>query len=191
MSPDPAAKVRSEDPSADRGDTAEAVHRAQGGDVGAFEAIYRAHAGRVYALCLRLSADPRRAEELMQDVFVRAWERLGSFRGESALSTWLHRLAVNVVLAEARSERRRVARVAAAEDFSALDAPAQPAAPDEGIDLERAIAALPPGARTVFVLHDVEGYKHSEIARITGLAEGTLRAQLHRARHLLMEALER
>ena len=166
-------------------------------DPDAFEAVYREHVGRVHALCLRMTGDAREAEELTQDVFVRAWERLPSFRGESALGTWLHRLAVNVVLETARGTRRRERRVEPTSDLAAL-APASEAAgaaPDERIaldmDLERAIAGLPQAVRTVFVLHDIEGYRHDEIARLTGGAVGTMRSQLHRARRLLMEALGR
>jgi RNA polymerase sigma-70 factor (ECF subfamily) len=172
-----------------------AVSRAQHGDVDAFGEVYREHAGRVFALCVRMSGDRTHARELMQDVFVRAWERLGSFRGDASFSSWLYRLAVNVVLTDVRSDRRRETRVALAEDLSVVergrDATAGVGAVDPGtaIDLERAIAALPPGARSAFVLHDVEGFSHAEIAQLTGLAEGTIRAQLHRARKLLMEAL--
>jgi RNA polymerase sigma-70 factor (ECF subfamily) len=171
-----------------------AVSRAQRGDVDAFGELYREHAGRVFALCVRMSGDRIHARELMQDVFVRAWERLRSFRGDASFGSWLHRLAVNVVLTDVRSGRRREARVALAEDLAAVErgrpAGAVGAAdPATAIDLERAIAALPPGARSAFVLHDVEGFSHAEIAELTGLAEGTIRAQLHRARKLLMEAL--
>ena len=175
------------------------VARAQRGDVGAFEVIYRREVGRVYAVCLRLSGDPQRARELTQSVFVRAWDRIGSFRGDALLSSWLHRIAVNELLTEVRSERRRRSRVGLAEDEGsesegdALERSGftPPVDTETRIDLERAIAALPAGARTVFVLHDIEGYRHAEIARMTGSAEGTLRAQLHRARRLLMEALSR
>jgi len=166
-------------------------------DPDAFEAVYREHVGRVHALCLRMTGDAREAEELTQDVFVRAWERLPSFRGESALGTWLHRLAVNVVLETARGTRRRERRVEPTSDLAALApaAGAAGAAPDERIaldmDMERAIAGLPQAVRTVFVLHDIEGYRHDEIARLTGGAVGTMRSQLHRARRLLMEALGR
>lgn len=172
-----------------------AVSRAQRGDVDAFGELYREHAGRVFALCVRMSGDRVHARELMQDVFVRAWERLGSFRGDASFGSWLHRLAVNVVLTDVRSGRRREARVALAEDLAAVESGRGPSGnlrlvdPGMVIDLERAIAALPPGARSAFVLHDVEGFSHSEIAELTGLAEGTIRAQLHRARKLLMEAL--
>ena len=159
-----------------------------------FEPFYRAHVGRVHALCLRLCGDRRRAEELTQDVFVRAWEGRASFRGAAMVGTWLHRIAVNVVLNGARSDRRRLARVetsAAPEALPGARTGERPAAVGERLDLERAIAALPPGARTAFVLHDVEGYTHEEIARLTGTAPGTVRSQLHRARQLLMEALDR
>ena len=188
----------------DRDADARLVERARAGDVGAFEHVYRREVGRVYALCLRMTGDAPRARELTQSVFVRAWDRLGSFRGDAQLSSWLHRIAVNEVLTEARTDRRRRARVVLAEDQAEaeeksgarVDAPGRAGVsrPDDietRLDLERAISALPPGARTVFVLHDIEGYRHEEISRMTGSAEGTLRAQLHRARKLLMEALER
>ena len=186
----------------DRESDAALIERARSGDVGAFEHVYRREVGRVYALCLRMTADAVRARELTQSVFVRAWDRLSSFRGDSQLSSWLHRIAVNEVLIEARTDRRRQARIVLAEDQTAgssgadSDAPAymgvtMPVDTESRIDLERAIAMLPPGARTVFVLHDIEGYRHEEISRMTGSAEGTLRAQLHRARKLLMEALSR
>jgi len=171
------------------------IERARRGDVDAFESIYRLHSGRVYALCLRMTADAAQARELAQDVFVRVWEKLGSYRGDAALSSWLHRIAVNVVLMTRRGDRRREQRVTSAEDLSgngiSFDGDVDPPDVEQEIDLERAIAALPPGARRVFVLHDIEGYRHNEIARMTGNAEGTLRAQLHRARRLLMEALSR
>jgi RNA polymerase sigma-70 factor, ECF subfamily len=168
------------------------VARAQAGDLEAFEALYRAHVGRVYAVCYRMAGDATLAEELAQDVFVRAWQRLGSFRGESAFSTWLHPLTVNVALSERRSRRRRTSRFMSTDDPSNYERPERPpAGPEAGFDLDRALATLPPGARSVFVLHDVEGYKHEEIAEMTGVATGTSKAQLHRARKLLREALER
>ncbi len=169
----------------------ETVRRAQAGDQAAFRTLYQEQVGRVYGVCLRLSGDPAEAEERTQDVFVRAWERLGSFRGESALSTWLHRLAVNLVLEARRSAARRRARVELADDPTELDQAPAPCRTSGSADLERAIAALPEGARLVFVLHDIEGYQHEEIAALTGLAEGTSKAQLHRARRLLREALDR
>ena len=168
------------------------VARAQEGDLEAFEALYRANRGRVYALCYRMAGEATLAEELAQDVFVRAWQRLGSFRGESAFSSWLHPLTVNVALSERRSRRRRTSRVVSTDDPTVFERPEAPrAGPEAGVDLDRALATLPPGARSVFVLHDVEGYKHYEIAEMTGVATGTSKAQLHRARRLLREALDR
>ena len=164
------------------------IRQAQRGDDEAFCALYRAHVGRVHALCLRLAGDAQAAGELTQDVFVRAWEALPSFRGESAFSSWLHRLAVNVFLGVRRSTGRRERRVLTTAEPGALERPTE-MAPVPHLDLERAIAKLPEGARLVFVLHDVEGYQHGEIARMTGIAEGTSKAQLFRARRLLREAL--
>jgi RNA polymerase sigma-70 factor (ECF subfamily) len=168
------------------------VARAQAGDLEAFEGLYRAHVGRVYAVCYRMAGDASLAEELAQDVFVRAWQRLRSFRGESAFSSWLHPLTVNVALSERRSRRRRTSRFMSTDDPSIFERPEpRPAGPEAGVDLDRALETLPPGARSVFVLHDVEGYKHEEIARMTGVATGTSKAQLHRARRLLREVLDR
>ena len=173
-------------------DPTDLIHRAQQGDRAAFEALYRAHAGRVYALCLRLTADRALAEERTQDAFVRAWERLATFRGESAFSSWLHRLTVNEVLLGRRAERRREQRVVTSDDPAALERPgAADTSSGSALDLEYAVAALPAGAREVFVLHDVEGYRHEEIAELTGIAVGTSKAQLFRARRLLREALNR
>jgi RNA polymerase sigma-70 factor (ECF subfamily) len=175
-----------------RADERALVARAQAGDLEAFEALYRANRGRVYALCYRMAGEATLAEELAQDVFVRAWQRLGSFRGESAFSSWLHPLTVNVALSERRSRRRRTARVMSTDDPAAFERPETPkTGPEAGVDLDRALETLPAGARAVFVLHDVEGYKHEEIARMTGVATGTSKAQLHRARRLLREALNR
>jgi RNA polymerase sigma-70 factor (ECF subfamily) len=169
----------------------ELVARAQGGDVTAFEQLYRNNANRVYGLCLRLSGDAALAQELAQDVFVRAWQRLGTFRGESAFFSWLYTLAANMTYSERRSRLRRLARVRPTDDLTPYDRPQRAATPESAVDLERAIAELPPGARTVFVMHDVHGFKHEEIARRLGIATGTCKAQLHRARRLLREALGR
>lgn len=165
------------------------VVRAAKGEIEAFEELYREHVGRVYVLCLRMCGDHSRAEDLTQDAFVRAWTKLGSFRGASAFSTWLHRLTVNVVLGDRRSTARRESRVRPAGDALPDEANAPEPSHGQALDLERSIAALPEGARTVFVLHDVEGYRHQEIADLTGLAVGTSKAQLHRARKLLRKAL--
>ena len=165
------------------------VDRAARGDVDAFEELYRENSGRVYLLCLRMCGDPSLAEELAQEAFIRAWQKLSSFRGDSAFSTWLHRVTVNVVLGDRRSTARREARIKPAGDDVPVDLSASVPSPGQALDLERSIAALPDGARAVFVLHDVEGYRHKEIARLIGVAEGTSKAQLHRARKLLRKAL--
>ncbi len=175
------------------------AERAARGDMQAFEVLYRQSAGRVFALCLRMSRDRERARELAHDAFVRAWEKMSTFRGDAAFSTWMHRLTVNLVLERQRSERRRAAHevtVADRGDVDEDDAPEvrtmlQLVRHDEGerLDLEAAIRTLPPNARTVFVLHEVEGYQHDEIAQSMGIAPGTVRAHLHRARRLLMEYL--
>jgi RNA polymerase sigma-70 factor, ECF subfamily len=169
------------------------VRAAQRGDADAFERIYRAHVGRIHALALRLTGHPARAEELVQDAFVRAWERLGSFRGESGFGTWMHRLTVNCFLVAHRSERRRDRRE---EPHAELPEGGNanvtlPRDHEGGMDLEAAIARLAPGARTAFVLHEIEGYTHEEIAALSGISPATVRAQLHRARRRLREELER
>jgi RNA polymerase sigma-70 factor (ECF subfamily) len=164
------------------------VRRAQTGDIEAFETLYRTHCAAIFALCRRMIGDEQAARDLVQDVFVRAWQRLPSFRGQSALGTWLHRLAVNVVLEQLRSTKRELARFIDDDGDDSL--PARPSSPDARIDLDRAVAKLPTGARTVFVLHDVHGYSHDEIAQMTGIAAGTARAQLFRARRALMRLLD-
>lgn len=166
------------------------VERASQGDVQAFEELYRANSGRVYALCLRMSGDPTVAEDLVQESFIRAWEKLGTFRHSSAFSTWLHRVTVNVVLGDRRRTSRREGRVNMVGDEAMRDSAARTPSPADTLDLEKAIASLPDGARTVFVLHDVEGFLHTEIANLAGIAVGTSKAQLHRARKLLRKALQ-
>jgi RNA polymerase sigma-70 factor (ECF subfamily) len=175
-------------------DSGTAVARAASGDRHAFEHVYRTHLKHVYSLCVRMTGDRMRAEELTQDVFVRAWEKLPSFRGESAFSTWLHRLTVNVVLNERRVDGRERGRTVSADDDDEGATPAGSTSQPmhaEKMDLERAIAGLPRGARKVFVLHDVEGFTHEEIGSMLGVTAGGCKAQLHRARLLLREALKR
>ena len=167
------------------------VERAQSGDQVAFEEIYRQQVGRVHALCWRLTGDADLAEELTQEAFVRAWRKLHLFSGRSALSTWLHRLTVNVVMADHRVHGIRRRRQLSLDDSHSELLVDKPQTTEVGLDLERAIAALPSRARSVFVLHDVEGYKHSEIADIAGMAVGTSKAHLHRARNLLRKAILR
>lgn len=172
---------------------ADDLRAAQAGDAEAFGRLYRAEVGRVHALALRLTGDAQRAEELVQDAFVRAWRKLPSFRAESSLATWLHRLTVNVFLLNDRGARRRALREIPDEDLAEHAGPRRSAAHDveDRVDLERAIARLPEGARVAFVLFDVYGYSHEEIAAEIGVATGTIRAQLHRARRRLREELDR
>jgi RNA polymerase sigma factor (sigma-70 family) len=174
-------------PSHDDAPIDEVVRRAQRGDVEAFETLYRTHLPRVYALCRRMTGDERDATELVQDVFVRAWERLASYRGQSALATWLHRLAANTVLEHLRGARREDARF----DAGDVDLPGDGfgAQLDARMDFEAALARLPHGARVAFVLHDIEGYSHDEVAELTGTAPGTARAQAWRARQALLKLL--
>ena len=162
------------------------------GDRQAFERLYRTHSSRVYSLCTRMSGSRTKGEELTQDVFVRTWEKLPQFRGESAFSTWLHRLAVNVVLNARKTEGKQASRTDEGDvDDERWNGAARAPMYIERMDLAEAIANLPAGARKVFVLHDVEGFKHEEIAEMCGITSGGSKAQLHRARLLLREALER
>jgi len=169
------------------------VRAAQRGDAEAFGRLYRRHVGRLNALALRLTADRARAEELVQDAFVRAWEKLTGFRGESAFGTWLHRLTVNVYLAQSRASGRRGAHEEAMDELPdpARDVEGEGLGREGRMDLEAAIARLAPGARTAFVLHELEGYSHEEIAAMSGIAAATVRAQLFRARKRLLEELDR
>lgn len=179
-------------PVLDPGAAPDLVDRARQRDSAAFASLYRIHVGRVHALCLRLTSDARLAEELTQQAFIAAWQKLPLFRGESAFGTWLHRLTANTVFMALRSRARLTARVLFTDDLAAVETPssAPPAArPGLRLDLEAAIATLPPQARAVFVLYDVEGWRHDEIAAQLGIAPGTSKAQLHRARQLLQEAL--
>ena len=163
------------------------VARAAAGDARAFEAVYRTHLSRVHSLVRRMTAG-RDADELTQDVFVRLWQKLGTFRGDSSFTTWLHRLAVNVVIERFRTDQVRRGRMIDGEDiFEVLPGPAQTR--DLGMDFEAALEKLPDGAREIFVLHDVEGYKHHEIATLLEISAGTSKAQLHRARMMLRKHL--
>ena len=162
---------------------------AASGDGSAFERLYRTHVARVHSLVRRM-LDADQADDVTQDVFIRAWQKLSTFRGESAFGTWLHRLAVNVVLARRKTvgiERGR---------FITDDAPLDHATGKRetlelSLDFEEALARLPDGARQIFVLHDVEGYRHEEIARMLGVVPGTSKSQLHHARMALRRHLDR
>jgi len=158
------------------------------GDSSAFERLYRIHVARIHSLTRRMLGSDE-ADEVTQDIFVRTWHKLGQFRGDSRFSTWLHRLAVNVVIERRRSfaiQRERIV-----DDPSALDlVTVAPARADLTVDFEHAIEQLPPGAREILVLHDVEGYKHREIAAMLAITTGTSKRQLHRARMLMRRHLD-
>lgn len=161
---------------------------AASGDAHAFERLYRGHVARVHSLARRmLSADE--ADEVTQDVFVRVWDKLGSFRGEAAFGTWLHRVAINVILAKRQSLARARGRFVDGEE-PLVRIPSRRGQADFRVDFEAAMAELPDGARQVFVLHDVEGFKHQEIGEMLGVTAGTSKAQLHRARMALRKHLE-
>lgn len=168
---------------ADRFDAALAAQ----GDTLAFERLYRRHVARMHSLARRmLSGDV--ADEIAQDIFVRAWQKVGLFRGESSFGTWLHRLAINLILARRADLAKQRDRYS--NDELALEhVPARTVMHEARMDFETALAKLPDGAREVFVLHDVEGYKHEEIAQLLGVTAGTSKSQLHRARMVLREAL--
>src|ERR1700752_4596621 len=177
---------------------AEAIPLAQQGDASAFERIYRLHSRRVYALCLRMVGNPAQAEDLTQEAFLQLFRKIGTFRGESAFSTWLHRLAVNVVLMRLR---KKTLAATSLEEVTEPDEDVGGPRKDIGgpdlrlsgsvdrVNLERAVEQLPPGYRSVFVLHDVQGYEHNEIAEIMGCSIGNSKSQLHKARMRLRELL--
>lgn len=176
---------------------AEAIERAKLGDAGAFELLYNLHKRRVYSLCLRMTANAAEAEDLAQEAFLQLFRKISTFRGESAFSTWLHRLSVNVVLMRLRKKGLPVVPL---EDPLETDEEApkkELGAPDvslagsiDRLNLRNAIDSLPPGYRTIFVLHDVEGYEHNEIAEMVGCSIGNSKSQLHKARMKLRELLK-
>ena len=177
----------------------EAIRLAQAGDAAAFEFLYELHGRRVYALCLRMVGNPSDAEDLMQEAFLQLFRKIGTFRGESAFSTWLHRMTVNVVLMRLRKKSLPVASLdeAMEPDEEAGGPRKDIGAPDlrlsgavDRVNLERSIDRLPPGYRTVFVLHDVQGYEHNEIAGIMGCSVGNSKSQLHKARTKLRDLLQ-
>lgn len=170
------------------------VALAASGDRRAFERLYRMHVNRVLSICTRMCGSRLRGEELTQDVFVRAWEKLPQFRGDAQFSTWIHRVAVNIALTDRKTEARNRQRIVEDQDESG-DTPLQKPSVTPGygdrMDITAAMKKLPRGARQIFVLHDIEGYKHEEIAEMCGITAGGSKAQLHRARLLLREALTR
>ena len=178
---------------------AEAIRRAQAGDPVAFEYLYQLHSRRVYALCLRMVSNPADAEDLTQEAFLQLFRKIGTFRGESAFSTWLHRMTVNVVLMRLRKKSLPTDSLEETlePDAESSGPKRDVGAPDlrlsgavDRVNLERSIEKLPPGYRTVFVLHDVQGYEHNEIAQIMGCSVGNSKSQLHKARTRLRELLQ-
>jgi RNA polymerase sigma-70 factor, ECF subfamily len=176
---------------------AEAIERAKQGDAEAFETLYHLHKRRVYSLCLRMTANTAAAEDLTQEAFLQLFRKIGTFRGESAFSTWLHRMAVNVVLMQLRRKGLAVVPLEETIETEEESPRKEPGAEDvrlagsiDRLQLEHAIADLPPGYRAVFLLHDVEGYEHNEIARIVGCSIGNSKSQLHKARMKLRAFLK-
>jgi len=169
------------------GDTA-LVRRAQRADSAAFEALYRAHVDKVYGLCLRMTGNVAEAEDCTQDAFIQAWNKLDKFRGDSAFGTWMHRVAVNTVLGRMRKSKREQDRIQAVSEV--VDAPDSIGDSSSIEELEEAMNKLPKGARHVFVLHAVYGYSHEETGGMLGIASGTSKAQLHRAKRLLAQQLQ-
>jgi RNA polymerase sigma-70 factor, ECF subfamily len=169
------------------------VRRCQRGDAAAFEELYRAHAARLYSLLLRMVGGTEDAEDLLQDVFLQAHRKLDSFRGDSSLGTWLYRLAVNQCLDYLRGRHSKMTRVTESFEDEAVQEPASPTpvipAAISRVDLERSIARLPEGCRLAFVLHDVEGFAHHEVAGLLGISEGTSKSQVHKARLKLRSML--
>jgi RNA polymerase sigma-70 factor (ECF subfamily) len=181
----------------DRLSEAEAIERAKQGDAGAFEFLYDLHKRRVYSLCLRMTANTAQAEDLTQEAFLQLFRKIGTFRGESAFSTWLHRMAVNVVLMHLRKKGLAVVPLEDTIETEEDSPRKEPGGEDvmlagsvDRLELQRAVDALPPGYRTIFVLHDVEGYEHNEIAEIVGCSIGNSKSQLHKARLKLRELLK-
>jgi RNA polymerase sigma-70 factor (ECF subfamily) len=167
------------------------IAQAQAGDKDAFVRLYRQHIGHIYATCLRMLADGLRAEEMAQETIARAWKMLSSFRGESPFGGWIHRIAVNAVLDHIRNEQKLSVKIMFTGDIEEYDAEEEHISPEESLDLEEAISSLPKQARAILILHDIEGYRHREIAKMLDIAPGTSKAQLHRARLLVKERLQR
>jgi RNA polymerase sigma-70 factor, ECF subfamily len=184
-------------PQGDKLSEAEAIERAKQGDEEAFEALYHLHKRRVYSLCLRMTANTATAEDLTQEAFLQLFRKIGTFRGESAFSTWLHRMAVNVVLMQLRKKGLPLVSLEETMETEEESPRKEPGAEDvrlagsiNRIQLEQAVGDLPPGYRMVFLLHDVEGYEHNEIAEMVGCSIGNSKSQLHKARMKLRELLK-
>jgi RNA polymerase sigma-70 factor, ECF subfamily len=173
----------------------ELAKRCRNGDADAFEELYRQYAGRLFSLTSRMAASPQEAEDLLQEVFLHAYRKLGSFRGDSSLGTWLYRLGMNQCLDHLRGRHAKMNQTTDSLDDDAAEEPASPMSATpiavNRIDLERAIGKLPAGCRAAFLLHDVEGFEHREVATILGVSEGTSKSQVHKARMKLRAMLNR
>jgi RNA polymerase sigma-70 factor, ECF subfamily len=177
---------------------AEAIERAKAGDAVAFEALYAMHKRRVYSLCLRMVSNTAEAEDLAQEAFLQLFRKIGTFRGESAFSTWLHRLSVNVVLMHLRKKGLNEVSLDELMEPQQEDGPKKDVGAKDNVlagsidrvNLERCIESLPPGYRIIFVLHDIEGYEHNEIAEMMGCSIGNSKSQLHKARMKLRDLLK-
>jgi RNA polymerase sigma-70 factor (ECF subfamily) len=182
-------------PASSRAEDLALVEACRKGDLGAFESLYRAHAGRLYSVACRMAGNPADAEDLLQEIFLAAHKKLDSFRGESSLGTWLYRVATNICLDYLRSRATKSAQLTGAlDDETGLFEAGSGRLADQVVnhmDLERALAQLPPGCRTAFVLHDIEGLEHREVAEALGIAEGTSKSQVHKARLRLRGLLGR
>jgi len=181
----------------DRLSEAEAIERAKQGDASAFETLYNLHKRRVYSLCLRMTANTAAAEDLTQEAFLQLFRKIGTFRGESAFSTWLHRMAVNVVLMQLRKKGLNVVPLEETMEGEEESPKKEPGGDDvrlagsvDRLQLQNAIGELPPGYRMIFLLHDVQGYEHNEIADMVGCSIGNSKSQLHKARMKLRELLK-
>lgn len=184
-------------PEGSRLSEAQAIERAKQGDAAAFETLYHLHKRRVYSLCLRMTANTAAAEDLTQEAFLQLFRKIGTFRGESAFSTWLHRMAVNVVLMQLRKKGLSVVSLEESMESEEEAPRKEPGAEDvnlagsiDRLRLENAVGSLPPGYRMIFLLHDVEGYEHNEIAGMVGCSIGNSKSQLHKARMKLRDLLK-
>jgi len=161
-----------------------------GGRRAQFAEVYRENAGRIFAICLRMTGDGDVAADVSQDVFMHAWRNFETFRGRASVGTWLHRIAIRRALNRIRADRRYAARVVTDSELTVYAAAVARAMPETRLDLERAIARLPDGARSVLILYEIEGYRCDEIASLLDISSGTVRSQLHRARRLLRDMLQ-
>ena len=168
----------------------ELVARCQAGDVGAFETLYQQHAARLYTLACRMAGSPEDGEDLLQEIFLQAYRKLGSFKGDSAIGTWLYRLALNHCLDYVRSRQAKMSKLTETLDAeTSIQPTARRETPIAKLDLERAVEQLPDGCREAVVLHDVEGFDHKEVGRMLGIAEGTSKSQVFKARMRLRALL--